>query len=150
MVITFGLRSLEVLISHFEQHHIPIRSFSSLEEASLGKSDAQGIVVQRYPLILASLYGPRYIRGEVSIPEGISFAHLLREQDGPNKETPLFIFYNADLTPALHQAISHFESRNDSFPTPLPKNTILLFNLQDKEDWRALHDLTAYVIRHAV
>ncbi|MEK6867410.1 MAG: hypothetical protein AABX98_01170 [Nanoarchaeota archaeon] len=148
VVITFGLRSLDVLVSSLNQNHIHTVSFSDSEELYLGGPDGQGLAVQRYPLILASLYGSRYIRGEVPVPEGISFAELLREQDGPNKETPLFLFYTADLTPALEQAVSRFERRKPSFPTLVPENTILLFNLEDKEDWEGLHELTAYIVSH--
>lgn len=150
VVITFGIRSLDVLVSSLTDHHIPTVSFSDLSESYLGDSDGEGLAIQRYPLILASLYGARYIRGEVPIPEGISFAQLLREQDGPNKETPVFLFYNADLSPALNQVVSGFERRKPSPPTLVPENTILLFSLNSPEEWQVLHELTKYVVRHAV
>jgi len=149
MVLTFGLRSLDVLVSSLNQCHIPTISCSDGEGSYLGCPEVQRLAVERYQLILASLYGPRYIRGEVTIPEGISFAQLLREQDGPNKETPLVLFYIGDLTPALSEMISEVRRRNSHFPIGVPQNATRIFNLNSPEEWKALHELAAYEIRHS-
>lgn len=149
VVLTFGLRSLEILVFSLSQHHIPTVPFSSLEEAYLGELNRQGIAVERYPLILASLYGLKYIQGEVSIPEGISFAQLLREQDGPNKETPIFLFYNSDLTHDLIAIVSGVDKINLDIPTDVPENTTLLFNLNSPEEWKELHERTLYTFRYS-
>lgn len=105
--------------------------------------------MQEYPLILASLYGSAYVRKEVPLPEGIAFAQLLREQEGPNRETPIFLLHTGYLVPVLEHVVSFFQTKKHYFPALVPRNSIYLFNLSDTDDWKALHELTAYIVRHS-